>query len=376
MNCWQGLNMPRKSRQQSSEDQLGLALTGDGFQGPAETHGLLSGAYITRHLKQSPEFASLQDATRAYERIAALWRQHAVAMRGQNEAFTCSVFLEPVLDELGWKRIPQQTMPGSMDTRKRPDYCLCTSDEAFAAAAEADASTLFRLSATVLEAKRCNHPLDRLSQEETPGWFPSQQIQDYLNHAKDADGNRYLNWAILTNGTEWRLYSDRSAVGAYFAFHLVRDGQICSIEDFRVFFTLFRATAFDRSDDGSCLLDSVREQSLRVQADLESNLRKRIFGVLEDLGSAFVDNDENGLGEDDYATVYEKSLIFLYRLLFVLYAESRGLLPVREYGPGANRRYLNEFSLARLARAVSANDPCTATMRFPASTRRCSACSI
>ena len=40
--------------------------------------------------------------------------------------------------------------------------------------------------------------------------------------------------------------------------------------------------------------------------------------------------------------------MLLYRLLFVLYAESRGLLPVRSYGPGSNRRYLNEFSLARL----------------------------
>ena len=340
--------MPRRPRQQSSEDQIGLALTGEGFQGPAETHGLLSAAYISRHLQQSPEFASLQDATHAYERTAALWRQHVSAMRRQNEAFTCSTFLEPVLDELGWQRIPQQFMPGSMVTRKRPDYCLYTSDEAFAAASEADASTLFRLSATVLEAKRWSHPLDRLSQVETPGWFPSQQIQDYLYHAKDADGNRYFNWAILTNGAEWRLYSDRSAIGSYFAFHLVRDGQICSIEEFRVFFTLFRATAFDRDDDGSCFLDSVQEQSLQVQANLESNLRKRIFGVLEDLGSAFVAYDENELGESDYATIYEKSLIFLYRLLFVLYAESRGLLPVREYGPGANRRYLNEFSLARL----------------------------
>ena len=342
--------MPRRRKRGSAHDpgQIALALTGEGFGGPAETHGLLSMAYIARHLQESPGFPSLADTTSVYEQIVGLWRENVAALRRRNEAFTCYTFLEPVLDQLGWRRIPQQSMPGNMGTRKRPDYCLFSSDEMFRSASAADAQTLFRLSATVLEAKAWGHPLDRLSDEETPGWFPSQQIQDYLNRAKDVTGRRFFNWAILTNGIEWRLYSERSAVGAFFAFHLVRDGQMCSAEEFRTFVTLFRASAFDRAEDGSCLLDSVQEQSLRVQADLESSLRNRIFGVLEDLGSAFVDYGENHLTEADYPSVYENSLIFLYRLLFVLYAESRGLLPVREYGPGANRRYLNEFSLARL----------------------------
>jgi hypothetical protein len=142
-----------------------------------------------------------------------------------------------------------------------------------------------------------------------PAGFPSQQIQDYLSHAKDATGRRFFDWAILTNGTEWRLYCEQSAVGAYFSFHLVRDGQVCPIEDFRLFFTLFRACAFERTPEEACFLDQVREQSLRVQADLESNLRKRIFGVLEDLGSAFMDYEKNGLREADFPLVYDKSLI-------------------------------------------------------------------
>lgn len=223
-----------------------------------------------------------------------------------------------------------------------------SSDADFTAASEADANTLFRLSATVVEAKKYGHPLDQLSNRETPGWFPSQQIQDYLNHAKDANGRRFFNWAILTNGSEWRIYTDRSTVGAYFSFHLVRNGQFCPLEDFRTFYTLFRARAFERNADGLCFLDDVREQSLHLQADLEDKLRKRIFGVLEDVGTAFVDFEDNHLTETDFPEVYSNALIFLYRLLFVLYAESRGLLPVKSYGPGANRRYLNEFSLARL----------------------------
>lgn len=154
--------------------------------------------------------------------------------------------------------------------------------------------------------------------------------------------------AILTNGSEWRLYTERSTVGAYFAFHLIRNGQFCSLDEFRVFYTFFRAAAFERNAARRCFLDSVREQSLRLQADLEDKLRKRIFGVLEDVGTGFVDFQENRLTEANFVEVYSNALVLLYRLLFVLYAESRGLLPVKSYGPGANRRYLNDFSLARL----------------------------
>lgn len=339
--------MPRPRGRAANVDQLGLNLRGEGFEGALETRGVFSLAYLSRHLNQASEYASEQDVAQAFREIGEIWRSHLAALRRQNEAFTCSAFLEPVLDRLDWRRIPQQSMP-NLATRKRPDYCLFTSNNDFTAASEADANTLFRLSATALEAKKYGHPLDQISNNDTPGWFPSQQVQDYLNHAKDAAGNRFFNWAILTNGSEWRLYTDRSAVGAYFAFHLARNDEFCSLSEFRTFFTLFRASAFERNAGGSCFLDDVREQSLRLQGDLEFNLRKRIFSVLEDVGTGFVDCEENQLSEADFPDVYSNALTFLYRLLFVLYAESRGLLPVKSHGPGANRRYVNEFSLARL----------------------------
>lgn len=246
--------MPRR-RATVTPDQLGLGLRGEGFEGSLEARGVFSLAYLARHLRNAPEFATEQDVAQAFREIGEIWHSRLTALIRQNEAFTCSTFLEPVLDSLGWLRIPQQSMPSDFATRKRPDYCLFISDAEFTAASEADASTLFRLSATVVEAKKYSHPLDQLSRVETPGWFPSQQIQDYLNCAKDASGRRFFNWAILTNGSEWRLYTDRSTVGAYFAFHLVRNAQFCSLEEFRAFFTLFRAVAFERAADGSCFLD-------------------------------------------------------------------------------------------------------------------------
>ena len=53
-------------------------------------------------------------------------------------------FIEPVLDLLGWRRIPQEAIPSGLGTRKKPDYCLFTSDSNFTSASQADANTLFR----------------------------------------------------------------------------------------------------------------------------------------------------------------------------------------------------------------------------------------
>lgn len=342
--------MASRRRHASGGDlQPGLALVGEGFDLPSETNGIFSTSYLSRHLPETGDFASVGDVEATYSLVRSLIADSLTALGRRGEAFTCSRFLEPILDALGWRRLPQEAMPtGGFGTRKTPDYCLFASDADYSLAAQADATALFSMSATVLEAKKWNHPLDRLSETDTPGWFPSEQIQDYLNHAKDSTGRRFFNWAILTNGCEWRLYTDNSAAGAYYAFHLARLGQICDFESFRLFFTLFRAAAFERDGEGLCFLDSAREQSLRVQTELETNLRKRVFGILEDLGTAFVDWEPNGIAEGEYPAVYQSSLIFLYRLLFILYAESRDLLPVRLSGAGASRRYRLDFSLARL----------------------------
>jgi len=46
--------------------------------------------------------------------------------------------------------------------------------------------------------------------------------------------------------------------------------------------------------------------------------------------------------------LYDTCLILLYRLLFVLYAEGRGLLPVKPSGAGSNVNYRERYSLGRL----------------------------
>jgi hypothetical protein len=254
-----------------------------------------------------------------------------------------------LLAELQWTFIPEQHLPSKSATHKRPDYCLFLDDESRQrAAGESETADVFREAATVLEAKKVGHSLDKVSERETPGLFPSQQVQDYLHKAKDKTGARYFNWAILTNGNEWRLYCEQASTDAYFAFHLAHREQFCSLEDFRFFLALFRPQPFEQEADGRCLLDRLRQEALTRQAELEHSLRKRIFDVLEDLASAFRCYPANSITKDDFPALYDTALVFLYRLLFVLYAESRGLLPVKTSGYGASKVYREKFSLDRL----------------------------
>ena len=55
---------------------------------------------------------------------------------------------------------------------------------------------------------------------------------------------------------------------------------------------------------------------------------------------------DNNLNVSDTKVIHENCLILLYRLLFVLYAESRGLLPLE------NREYQSEYSLDALATEI------------------------
>jgi hypothetical protein len=264
-----------------------------------------------------------------------------------SESYLRSQWLDWLLRELGWYFIPEQKFPIGL-TAKRPDYCLFLNEDAQLRAVEqSNPVDVLRESASVVEAKRFGHALDKASDKETPGLFPSQQVQDYLRRASDATGRRFFNWAVLTNGAQWRLYCQQAPPDAFFAFQLIDDGQFCSLEEFRLFVALFSPAAFE-PHDGRCLLDDLRENSLTLQADLELNLRKRIFDVLEELATAFWKNSENKLAETDFKALYDNSLIFLYRLLFILYAESRDLLPAKPTGAGANKTYREKFSLARL----------------------------
>jgi len=87
-----------------------------------------------------------------------------------------------------------------------------------------------------------------------------------------------------------------------------------------------------------------------VQSKLEEDLRQRVFPIVEILANGFAERSENKIMDVDLPRLYESCLIFLYRLLFILYAEGRDLLPVEP----KSRKYYKELSLARLPNPLKA----------------------
>ncbi|MDP3048258.1 MAG: N-6 DNA methylase [Thermodesulfovibrionales bacterium] len=312
-----------------------------------ETNGIFSDHFIRSRLKEVPLYpADDEYAKPLFDYIKELWEKKHIILGKNNEELTKREFLEKIFNKLGYAFIPARKLPVT-DKRREPDYLFfqdkATKEKAFTC----ELIDQYRLSITLLEAKKVNHPLDEVSKKETPGKFPHQQVRDYLSYAADQFGNPFFKWAILTNGGVWRLYNRDSHPSAYFQFRLAGEKYFCSYEDFKIFLTLFRPEAFITTN-GICPLDDIRKEAIQYQTALEEDLRKRIFTVIKDLANGFWSYKGNNIPSSDLPKLYDYCLIFLYRLLFVLYAESRGLLPVKSYGAGSNKNYRERYSLQKL----------------------------
>jgi len=311
-----------------------------------QTNGIFSDHFLRNRLPSSEYWPNNDRVELLYKKFSELWRKRYIGLGNGNEETTRREFLEHLLDNLGFSYFSNLSLPVS-NRAQTPDYLLFQDGETKDRVFNESLETKHQSAIGLLEAKKVNHPLDQISRKETPGRFPHQQIRDYLTSASDNDGNPYFRWGILSNGNKWRLYCRDSHPAQYFEFHLAGPEQeFCKIEDFKIFLALFQPQVFILKE-GKCTLDEIRDQAIVFQTKLEEDLRERIFRVVADLANGFWSFKDNKLEEKDLPTLYDNCLIFLYRLLFILYAEGRGLLPVKPSGAGSNRYYRERFSLQR-----------------------------
>ena len=127
----------------------------------------------------------------------------------------------------------------------------------------------------------------------------------------------------------WRLYDyhARPRASGYFEADLAELLDPGNEDGLRVFHLLFRRDSFILQEGATttfleAALAEGRRYEERVAQDLSGVVFERVF---PDLVQAMADATDKGL-----ANIREAALIFLYRLLFVLYAEDRGLLPVND----------------------------------------------
>ncbi|HJN18607.1 MAG TPA: N-6 DNA methylase [Armatimonadota bacterium] len=180
------------------------------------------------------------------------------------------------------------------------------------------------------------------------GWSfqnPSFQIYYYLAETG-------CRWAILTNGRLWRLYSSepKPDMQVYYEVDLPALLQSGNPDDLAYFWLFFRCSAFVAGVEGVSFLEQVQAESDLAADKLREDVREGVYRALLEACRGFLGYAPNGLGESDLDEVYDNALVFLYRLLFVLYAEAAELLPLRENVP-----YRDQYSLHAIKNRVAAN---------------------
>ena len=211
-----------------------------------------------------------------------------------------------------------------------PDHLLFQdADSKARAAGKRRPEDRFSDALVVEESKRFGLPLDARDTDGRRGSrTPHGQILRYLSTAeRDTDGD--LHWGFLTNGGVWRLYDYRSRPRAT-AYYEADLGEMLESGDddrLRVFYLLFRRGSFVLRDGAvATFLDTALAEGRRYEEQVAQDLSSVVFEkVFPKLVEALADASGESLPDVRHA-----ALIFLYRLLFVLYAEDRGLLPVND----------------------------------------------
>src|SRR2546428_3770928 len=149
------------------------------------------------------------------------------------------------------------------------------------------------------------------------------QVYDYMIDS----GSR---WGILTDGRRWRLLNRDSSSDSHLEVDLYEIVRKDSSDDWIFFYNLFRRDAFVAGPDGRCFLDLVKEENTKYGQEIGEELKDRVYNALRELAQGFASWPENRMdarSPEARELIRESCFLLLYRLLFIFYAEARGLLP-------------------------------------------------
>jgi len=184
---------------------------------------------------------------------------------------------------------------------------------------------------------------------------PQDCLQQFLNTSDH-------QWAILTNGKKIRIVRDfyHSITKGFLEFDLEGIFETANSEQFRVLYRVLHKSRFENQyqgaieqefdEDGNlierpdnCLLELFHKKAKETGIKVGNKLREQVINSIELLGNGFAEH----LNPDDFQSVqvkayYAEILNIIYRLLFLMFAEQKGWLPVR------NSIYARTYSINSL----------------------------
>ena len=318
---------------------------------------LFSNNYLDYRLPETDLWKGQKDnAAAVFEEISKSYELIRSSKLGPGEeAELEDKFIKPVLSALGYTYHVQ--VPAKRGAKKEvPDYALFKDNESYKAARKVkdNLDQFFSQSLTILEAKYWGRKLNDADKKDIlDSRDPTAQTVKYLDSVNYHTGGK-INWAILTNGKLWRLFYFRasSRSGNYFEIDPEEIIKRRDSEAFHYFYLFFSKDAFLPDPvSGNTWLDIHLKGAEDYAARVSTKLKDRIFDqVFEGLATGFIHFRHTELGiaketEESRREIFKGCLTLLYRLLFILYAESRNLLPVSEDG-------YDKLSLSKLKKDI------------------------
>ena len=309
-----------------------------------KNQSLFSNYYLDSLIVEQSQWTDTPHIESDYAAIKQRFDAIAPNAENLNEPQTERRFIQPVLEQLGHIFEVQPSLRTPQGTRV-PDYAFFESREAHnAAQSHINTDEFFKTALAVGDAKKWSRNLDRKTQDGGDPFNnqnPNYQIDTYL---RDTD----KDWGILTNGRQWRLYHRQTSYRLD-SFYEVDLAALLSengdLDSFRYFYNLFRGNAFLPDPSGTSFLDLVLGESQQYTVAVSDDLKNRVYDALRLLIGGFLDFHRNHFDRANppLDEIHTNCLILLYRILFILYAESRDLLPLD------NPNYAVQYSLNHLA---------------------------
>ncbi len=287
------------------------------------SNNLFSNHFLEERIQDLEEW-NKTDVEEKFEELKELYEKTEGFLSEElNEDQTQDKFINPILKALNHEWVPEaRTRVGSKKkgTVLNPDYTFMGMDTQMDVHEDGDLSH-FDVNYAVGDAKAWNRTLDKSTQDHRN---PAFQIYNYVDRLR-------ADWGILTNGKKWRLYSyEDCAADIFFEINLEKLLQGEKTEEklqaFKYFYLFFRRESFE--SEGQSFLEKVYQESVNYAEGLEDDLEDKIYKALEATVKGFFETNDLEKNQENIDLVHRSSLIYLYRNLFILNAESRGLLPV------------------------------------------------
>ncbi|MFS8909453.1 DUF559 domain-containing protein [Synechococcus sp. OH2] len=194
--------------------------------------------------------------------------------------------------------------------------------------------------------------LGRLASTGRPRLAPHSLLQEYLNRSEHL-------WGIVTNGLTLRLLRDSTFVRrqAYVEFDLQQILEEQRFNDFAILFRLLHRSRLPQKAEQAreCWLEKYYQQALEQGGRVRERLRDGVEECLKGLAKGFLAHPKNSHLRERLASpgsncltpeeFYRQLLRLVYRFLFLLVSEERGLI-------SASPLYRDHYGVSRLRRLL------------------------